>query len=118
MLLWQKVIEMRRRNRAIKRGGKHSVIQGSALVDGDGNDRFELLAESDEDPMRSVEMTDLMETLMSHIHDKKALEIIALKREGTTNNEEIAARLGIGVASVYRKLNLVKDIWKPILDAL
>jgi DNA-directed RNA polymerase specialized sigma24 family protein len=118
MLLWQKVSEIRRRRQAQKHGGNHTIVQASALIHEEEDDGLAALAVSKDDPTKSVEMADLMDMLMSHISDPKMREIIELKKEGVATNEEIAQRLGIGIASVYRKLNRVKEIWEPILDRL
>jgi hypothetical protein len=123
MLLWQKVSDIRRRDRARKRGGDRRTINESELMNlQGGGGGFDALA-SDSSPNDQMETDELMNLLKSKITDPKTIKILELKEQAVSDgdeltNEEIARRLDIGVASVYRKLKHAKEIWESVQNTL
>jgi ECF sigma factor len=121
MLLWQKVSDMRRKALAKRRGGDRRILNESELTNAIGGGFDALPRDSNSDDSKETE--ELMSFLKSKISDSKTIKILELKEQASKDgddlsNEEIARRLDIGVASVYRKLKHAKEIWESVQSVL
>ena len=68
----------------------------------------------DPDPQLAAELADQFEYLLGLLHDERARGIALLKLEGYKNSE-IADKMNRSVATVERKLQLVRRIWSDEL---
>lgn len=66
------------------------------------------------DPRLAAELADQFEYLLGLLHDERARRIALLKLEGYKNSE-IADKVNRSVATVERKLQLVRRIWSEEL---
>jgi DNA-directed RNA polymerase specialized sigma24 family protein len=90
-----------------KRGG--GAVRGdSALAGGAG---FDALAGDAADPGFEAAMAERVRQLLDKLGDDELRSIAVWKMEGATN-EEIAGRLGCVVATVERRLRLIRAIWQ------
>jgi DNA-directed RNA polymerase specialized sigma24 family protein len=90
-----------------KRGG--GAVRGdSALAGGPG---FDALAGDAPDPGFEAAMAERVRQLLDQVGDDELRRIAVWKMEGVTN-EEIAGRLGCVVATVERRLRLIRAIWE------
>jgi DNA-directed RNA polymerase specialized sigma24 family protein len=99
--------EWRQRETRQKRGG--GAVRGdSALADGTG---FDALAGDAPDPAFEAAMAERVRQLLDTLGDDELRNIAVWKMEGVTN-EELADRLKCVVATVERRLRLIRAIWE------
>jgi DNA-directed RNA polymerase specialized sigma24 family protein len=118
--LWQvlvvitarKAIDTIRREKAAKRGGGKPAAQpGSADNDGASGPLLEEVVGRDPTPSFAAEVAEQYRLLVEKLGREELKQIAGFKLEGYTN-KEIAAKLGVAVATVERKLALIRQIWE------
>jgi DNA-directed RNA polymerase specialized sigma24 family protein len=118
--LWQvllvitarKAVDLRRRESREKRGGG-KVIPASALA-GDPNEDGDALAEvmgREPTPELAVQAAEECRRLLEGLGDEELRALAVAKLENYTN-EEIARRLNRSLATVERKLGLIRKLWQ------
>jgi DNA-directed RNA polymerase specialized sigma24 family protein len=108
----RKVIDLRNREHALKRGGVagDAALPGSpaaAAVEVD----LEQVVGTEPTPAFAAEVADEYRRLLDRLGDDGLRALALLKMEGYTN-VEIAGRLGCGLATVERRLRLIRGIWE------
>lgn len=98
-----KVVDAKRRELALKRGGGQVVQPSIDLAD--------FLHGDEPDPTIAAMMREQFEWLLDLLQERELKEIAVLKMEGLTN-EEIAARLQCSDRTVKRRLTLIRRIWE------
>jgi RNA polymerase sigma factor (sigma-70 family) len=104
--------EIERENRQKRGGGK---VQGeSALGNRQGIDDsgagLEAVMDKEPTPEFAAKVAEECQRLLAKLGDSKLQSIALWKMEGYTNSE-IAAKLGCVVATVERKLKMIRNIW-------
>jgi RNA polymerase sigma factor (sigma-70 family) len=116
MLTERKVIAVRRREGALKRGGGH-VRGESALAQVDGNGShgpgLDQVVGSQPTPAMATELAEQARSLLSCLSDDVQRKIALGKLEGYTN-QELAKRLDINLRAVERKLRIIRRKWKSV----
>jgi DNA-directed RNA polymerase specialized sigma24 family protein len=107
LLTARKAIDAVRRERAGKRGGGTSP--GGA--DRPAGPFLEDVVGPDPTPSFAAEVADECRRLLDALPDPELRSVALAKLEGYTN-PEIAARLGRSVATVERKLSLIRRTWE------
>ena len=109
----QKVIDSRRRENALKRGGGMKILRESDLATSDTQEDSANLAEivgREPDPQYAAMMTEECRRLMDLLGDETLREIALLKMSLNTHTE-IAAKFGRSLSWVNRKLDLIRTLW-------
>jgi DNA-directed RNA polymerase specialized sigma24 family protein len=112
LLTTRKAANLARDERRQCRGGG-KVHNASALAGGEaGSGEWPLrnLASREPDPELAVEVAERCRGLLERLGNPTLQAVAVWKMEGHTN-EEIAARLGRSVATVERKLQMIRQIW-------
>jgi DNA-directed RNA polymerase specialized sigma24 family protein len=102
----RKAINQRKRQTALKRGGRECKL---ALDMPDWNQLQELI-DDEIGPEFIVAIQDECRQLMEALADDRLRQIAAWKLEGWTN-AEVARELGVAERTVERKLELIRSIW-------
>jgi DNA-directed RNA polymerase specialized sigma24 family protein len=107
----RKVIDLRNREHALKRGGVpgEAALPGSpaAAVDVD----LEQVVGTEPTPAFAAEVADECRRLLDRLGDEELRALAVLKMEGHTN-VEIAGLRGCALATVERRLRLIRDTWQ------
>lgn len=98
VLTARKAVDWRKRQGAQKRGGPTRELP-------------EEVPGPDGDPALAAVVTDEIRALFDRLDGDDLRAIARLKVDGYTN-EEIAARLGCTVRTVFRRLALIRDLWE------
>jgi DNA-directed RNA polymerase specialized sigma24 family protein len=112
LIAGRKASKLTKHERRQRRGGGR-VHHASALVGGDGSANGPLFADMisrEPDPALAAQLVEEYQRLLDELGDDALRSIAELKLEGYTN-EEIAAQLGRSLATVERKLRLIRDAW-------
>ncbi len=113
----QKIIDTRRRDHALKRGGGVKTFRESELPGAQEEDRGEFgLAEivgKEPDPEFAAIMTEQCCRLLASLGDDQLREIALLKM-GLHTHQEIADRFGRSLSWVNRKLDLIRTVWEGL----
>lgn len=113
LLARQKAINLRRQEMSQKRGGG-KVQHLSALADSDSSsgvvNAFAQLLSSEPAADFAAEVADECRRLLDGLGDDRLRALAIRKMEGYSN-EEIAARSQCSVATVERKLQLIRKLW-------
>ena len=112
MITARKAVDLRRREYREKRGGG-KVIPASALA-GDPNeaaDDFAQVMGREPTPELAVQAAEECRRLLEELGDEE-LRTLALAKLENYTNEEIARRLRRSLATVERKLGLIRKIWE------
>jgi DNA-directed RNA polymerase specialized sigma24 family protein len=96
-------ITVRKALRLRRREGRENQHRGPELADSDGVAR-------DPSPELVALVKDQLQRLMNMLNDQQLQTIALSKMEGYTN-EQIGEQLGRSVATVERKLQLIRRIW-------
>jgi RNA polymerase sigma factor (sigma-70 family) len=110
----RKVLDQVERQRRQKRGGAGAVEP--VPVPGRDRDRdavalpLDALTSPQPTPEFAAMVADECRRLLALLADERQRQIAILRMEGYTN-EEIAQRLGCGLRSVVRKLDLIRKTW-------
>ena len=109
----QKVIDTRRREKALKRGGGVTTLRESELpgVHEDGDAGLAEVIGREPDPEFAAIMTEQCRRLLDALGDDTLREIALLKM-GLHTHPEIAARFGRSLSWVNRKLDLIRTLWE------
>jgi DNA-directed RNA polymerase specialized sigma24 family protein len=115
--LWQVLLVVTSRKAAdaiqaegrLKRGGG-KVIAASAAAD-DSSAPGPDAAAADPDPAEAAAMAEGFDRLLAALGDDQLKDIAVAKLEGYSN-AEIAGRIGKSVATVERKLKLIRELWE------
>jgi DNA-directed RNA polymerase specialized sigma24 family protein len=113
VLASRKAANQAKRERAAKRGGG-KVVQASALAAGPGGDEGQAFADligREPDPEFAAQVAEECRRLLDRLEDAELRSVAVWKMEGYSN-EEIAARLGRSLATVERKLRLIRGTWE------
>jgi DNA-directed RNA polymerase specialized sigma24 family protein len=92
---------------ARKEGRRRRIVVGEAVL---GTGGFEAFAGREPPPDFSAAVTDLLECLPSD-----ELRRIALARMEGCTNAEVARRLGRGLSTIERKLQVIRLLWQVAL---
>ena len=110
----QKIIDTRRRDNALKRGGGVKTIRESDLPgagdDGDGPGLAEIVGH-EPDPEFAAMMTEQCRALLEALGDDQ-LRAIALMKMGLHTHQEIADKFDRSLSWVNRKLDLIRTLWE------
>jgi DNA-directed RNA polymerase specialized sigma24 family protein len=112
LLTARKASNLARDERRQRRGGG-KVRNASALAGGEeGSAEWPLgnLVSREPDPEFAAQVAEQCRSLLERLENPALQEVAVWKMEGHTN-EEIAARLNRSVATVERKLQLIRQIW-------
>ncbi|MDB5350499.1 MAG: sigma factor [Planctomycetota bacterium] len=109
----QKVIDSRRRDHALKRGGGVKILRESELPGAsDGAEPgFAEIVGREPDPAFAAIMTEQCRRLLDGLGDETLREIALLKM-GLNTHQEIAEKFGRSLSWVNRKLDLIRTIWE------
>lgn len=112
-----KVIDHRRRNARQRRGG--GAVRGDSVFDFHGTEAprmgFEQVPDTRPSPEELACMAEESRHLLESLDDDELMAIAAAKIEGRSN-VEIANRLDRSVATVERRLRLIRKKWEAVLD--
>lgn len=103
----QKVIDRVRYEKAKKRGGGSNT---QSLSDSAGKKVLSMLPVSGSSPSDEVEFREEFQRLLDLLNDEQLQRIAMLRLEGHTN-EEIKAITEVSIATVNRKLRLIRSKW-------
>lgn len=109
----QKVIDRIRREKAQKRGGGRDVL---SLSDSAGKKVLSMLPASHSSPCEEVEFREEFQRLLNLLDDEQLQRIAMLKLQGNTN-QEITGVAEISIATVNRKLRLIRSKWNLELES-
>jgi DNA-directed RNA polymerase specialized sigma24 family protein len=89
------------------------VVHASALANGDGDDVFAPVLDREPTPELAAQRAEEWNRLLARLAktDRRAVALALAKMEGYTN-AEIAERINRSIASVERKLRLIRKIWE------
>jgi DNA-directed RNA polymerase specialized sigma24 family protein len=117
--LWQllvvitarKAFDLLARQRRVKRGG--GKVRGESVFDpGEpGNGGIEQVVGSEPTPEFAAEVAEQGQRLLDLLGDDEKRNIAVWKLEGHTN-EEIAGRLPCALATVERRLRVIRKLWE------
>ena len=102
----RKAINQRKRQMALKRGGKEVRL----AIDADDSGPLLELIDSEIGPDFLVAIQEECQRLMDALPEEKLRRIATWKLEGWTN-AEAARELGVAERTVERKLELIRSIW-------
>ena len=106
----RKALHLLARQGRLKRGG--GKLRGeSALLDAAEGGGIEAVVGHEPTPEIAAQVAEENQRLLGQLGDEQQRSIAAWKMEGHTN-EEIAARLGIALATVERRLRLIRKTWE------
>ncbi len=113
MLTRQKIVDLQRREGAIKRGRDRLRNESELDTAGCGGDGagLEAVIGQGPDPAMSAMMTEECRRLLDRLNDD-VLRQIALLKMGMFTNQEIARKFGRSLSWVNRKLDLIRSIWE------
>jgi DNA-directed RNA polymerase specialized sigma24 family protein len=114
--LWQLLvlIAARKASNLAQHERRRPVIHASALPTGKGEEDgclFAHLISREPDPAFAAQVVEEYERLLEQLGDTNLRNVAVWKLEGYTN-EEITAKLGRSLATVERKLRLIRDAWE------
>ncbi len=108
--LWKLLISMtltKLRAMSRKEGRRHELLQQKVAP--------QQRLREEPSPAFAVEVAEQIEQLMARLKDEPLRRIALAKLEGFTN-EEIAKQLDVSLATVERKLRLIRELWTSHLD--
>lgn len=109
MLTDHKVTDEYRKTQAQKRGGG-KVRNASDVSDFDIN-QVKQIAERDPTPEYLVSFNETLARALQRLDAGGTREVAILRLEGY-QNREIAEQLGVSLASVERKLRVIREVWE------
>lgn len=113
VLTARKAVHLQRDQRRQKRGGG-KVLTEADWQAGEENETAGLvqMIGSEPTPQFAAEVAEQCQHLLGLLGEKGALRDIALRKMEGHTNQEIAARLGIGLRTVERKLERIRILWQ------
>jgi RNA polymerase sigma factor (sigma-70 family) len=112
MITTRKVVDLKKRQGRLKRGGGHVVLGSDGARDGP-DDCAELLAEvaaAGPTPEEAAMLAEEYERRLDALGDESLRRVAQLRLEGY-DNDEIAERLGCARRTVARKLEGIRAAW-------
>ncbi len=114
----QETLDQRRHAQRSKRGG--GFVRGESVfafhTDGRPNhDGFHSVASTEPSPDLIVQLDDQLQRLLASLDDDR-LRQVALSVLAGDSRSEIAAKLGLSLRSVERKVALIRDAWQTELE--
>ncbi len=106
----RKAFNLVRNERRDKRGGGQ-VRQASSLTAEDEGDAFADLLGREPTPELAAQVAEECRRLLDGLGDAELQAVAVAKMEGWTN-AEIADKRGVSIATVERKLNLIRKRWQ------
>ena len=113
----RKAVNLLKHEQRDKRGGGQ-VVHASALAAGEGDsvaDAFARMVGAEPSPEFAAEVAEECRRLLDALEDAELRSVAVWKMEGYENTE-IAARLGRSLATVERKLQLIRKTWLREVD--
>ena len=104
----RKAVNLLRRQRRLKRGGGR--VANEADVAGPGEGLLDRVAGTAPTPEFAAMVAEEYRRRLAALPTEPLRRIAVLKLEGYSN-EEIAGRMGLGLRSVVRKLDLIRRTW-------
>jgi DNA-directed RNA polymerase specialized sigma24 family protein len=112
VLTSRKALDLLDRQRRLKRGGGRVSGESALLDPGDpGNGGIERVVGSEPTPEFAAQVAEECQRLLDRLGDDELRDIAVWKMEGHTN-EEIAERLGCALATVERRLRVIRKLWE------
>jgi DNA-directed RNA polymerase specialized sigma24 family protein len=111
MLTVRKAIDHVHRQRSLKRGGGQVVGESvfeKGGASGNGIEQVQDVAGSHE---MATEMIEELDAMLEALGDD-TLRTIAVGKLHEASNSELAEQLGVGLRTIERKLQLIREIWK------
>jgi DNA-directed RNA polymerase specialized sigma24 family protein len=112
----RKALTLLRDERRQKRGGGkvfgESVFRG---LDSSAAGGLDAIASAEPSPEFLVSMAEVMRNLLGALDDQSRQ--IALLKVAGHSNDEIASKLDRSLATIERKLKLIRSIWSELIDA-
>jgi DNA-directed RNA polymerase specialized sigma24 family protein len=115
MLTTRKAIDLKRGEVLAKRGGGR-VRHASAVATDAGKDAFAEITGHEPTPDQAAQMTEECRLLLDGLGDAELRAVAVAKMEGYSN-AEIGVRVGKSLATVERKLRLIRKTWQRELGA-
>jgi len=114
--LWQLlvVIAARKASNLAKDVRRRAVIHGNGFATGNGEEDGSFFADvisKVPDPAFAAQVAEQCERLLKQLGDTNLRDVAVWKLEGYSN-KEIEAKLGRSLATVERKLRLIRDTWE------
>jgi DNA-directed RNA polymerase specialized sigma24 family protein len=108
----RKAANQRRRERQLKRGGGH-LLREDQLDDAESDfgRALDRVAGHEPTPEFAAMVAEEFRRRLDGLHDDSLRRVALLRMEGH-GNEEIASRLGVGLRSVERKLEVIRKRWQ------
>jgi DNA-directed RNA polymerase specialized sigma24 family protein len=103
----RKALDLRNREQALKRGGAAGAAPDTAPFEAD----LEQIVGSEPTPAFAAEVAEECRRLLDRLGDAGLRALALLKMECYTN-EEIAAQLRYAVATVERRLRMIRGAWE------
>ena len=117
--LWRILVTITRRKALdqVERQGrqKRGGADGVPGAIGHGGDHHDQITSAEPTPEFAALVADECRRLLVSLADERQRQIAVLRMEGYTN-EEIAQRLGCGLRSVVRKLDLIRKTWIAVTE--
>src|SRR5207248_11654120 len=110
----RKAIDLRQRETRQKRGG--GKVLGESALDGplrseDAGAGIEQAVGTEPTPELAAQVADEVEVLLRMLPNEEVRSVALLKLEGYTN-VEIADQLDCSLATVERRLSLIRSVWR------
>jgi RNA polymerase sigma factor (sigma-70 family) len=112
VLTARKAGKLRRREKALKRGGGQVQVFSDLEADDDERPGVDFPA-AEPDPAEAAAMAETCSRLLGAL-EKENLRQVALWRLEGYSNAEIAQRLNRSEGAVERKLKLIREIWEAL----
>jgi DNA-directed RNA polymerase specialized sigma24 family protein len=108
----RKALDLLERQGRLKRGGGRLRGESALLDPADpGNGGIEQVVGDEPTPEFAAEVAEECQRLLDKLGDDELRQIAVWKMEGDTN-EQIAERLGCALATVERRLRVIRRLWE------
>lgn len=114
LLTARKAANLRRHEHRQKRGGGRVVPASVLAGDSDAGDAFAEVMGREPTPELAAQAAEECRRLLDGLGEDKLRQVAVAKMEGLTN-AEVAGRLGWSLATVERKLALIRRLWEEEL---
>lgn len=119
LLTARKAADLRQRETRLKRGG--GQVRGESALLGSGEDdeatrAIDQIIGPEPTPEFAAQVAEQCRLLLDALGDEKLRSLALWKMEGSTN-EEAATKLGCSLATVERKLRLIRNTWLQMVNS-